>query len=298
MSILTRYDSTAAQKEDILDMISQLTPLETPFFSRLGASQCRSALHYWITNTIDSATATGGASVEGASAVSRGLSDRSRVLNYTQITTETIEVSGTVEATSFYGLESEYATRLDEGMKRWKIMADIILLNSTSASGTSSVARQMSGAIDITLTNRQTGSATSCALTETVYNALLQTVADSGGGRPDTTFVGGFNKRRISAFATSNTRQMQVNETGKIANFVDVYMSDFGTQEIVYERYMPKTVGLVAQMDTYKIAWLRRPFVKPLADIGDSRRAEIIGEYTLEYLAESKSGVLSAFASA
>lgn len=298
MPVLTRYDTTAGAKEDILDIISQLTPEETALLSRLGVSSARSAIHSWITDTVDSATATGGATVEGATAVSRTLADKSRLTNYSQITTETIDISGSQEATSMYGLESEYAYRLEQGMKRWKIMVDRVLWTSTSASGTSSVARSLTGVIDSIRTNRVTGSAASCALTETLFNNLLQNVAENGGGTPDTAFARGFNKRRISQFATSNTRYTEVGAEGRVRNTVSIYESDFGTIEIVFERYItPNEVAVMTMKDWY-ISYLRKPFVKPLSDIGDSKRAMIIGEYTLEYRAESHSGLLSAFASA
>lgn len=298
MPVLTRYDSTASQKEDILDLISQLTPEETVLLSRLGVSRANSAIHIWITDTIQSATATGGATVEGATAVTRTLADKSRATNYTQITTEQIEVSGTLEATSQYGLETEYAYRLEQGMKRWKIMVDRIMWTSTSASGTSTVARTITGVIDAIQTNRVTGSGASCALTESTFNQLLQNVAENGGGTPDTAFARGFNKRRISQFATSNTRYTEVGAEGRVRNTVSIYESDFGTLEILFERYItPNEVAILTMKDWY-ISYLRRPFVKPLSDTGDSKRAMIIGEYSLEYRAEPHSGLLSAFASA
>jgi hypothetical protein len=299
MPVLTRYDTTAGAKEDVLDIITQLTPEETPLLSRLGVTTARSAFHNWLTDTIESATATGGATREGASAESRVLTDRTRILNYTQITTETIEVSGTQEASSMYGVESEYAYRLEQGMKRWKIMVDRILWVSTSASGSgSATARQLTGVIDAIQTNRVTGSATSCALTESQFNTLLQNVYESGGGTPDTAFALGFNKRRISAFATSNTRYTEVGAEGRVRNTVSIYESDFGTIEVVLERYIKPTEVAILTMKDWYIAYLRRPFVKPLSDIGDAKRAMIIGEYTLEYRAQQHSGLLSAFASA
>lgn len=297
MAILTRYDTTAGAKEDVLDLISQLTPEDTALFSRLGTSVARAAIHTWLTDTIASSTATGGSTVEGATAVSRGLSDRTRLSNYTQITTETIDISGTQDATAMYGVDSEYAYRLEQGMKRWKIMVDQVLITSTSASGNSTTARTLTGLIDALQTNRQTGSATSCALTEALFNNLLQTVYEAGGN-PNMAFPAGFQKRKISGFATSNTRYSEVGAEGRIRNFVSVYESDFGTIEVVLERYMTKTVVPIIDTDKHKVAYLRRPFVKPLSDIGDSRRAMIIGEYTHEYLGESHGGLLSAFASA
>lgn len=295
MPVLTRYDVTAGQREDILDMIMQLSPEETPFLSRLQVGSARQAIHSWLTDTIASGTATGGAAVEGAEATSRTLSDRTRITGYTQITNEVIQVSGTNESTGFYGLDSLYAYELEKGMKRWKIMVDTILWTSTSASGTASVARQLTGAIDSIQSNRVTGSAGSCAMTETLFNDGLQNIFNNGG-IPSHAFCAGFNKRRISSFATSNARYSELNQQRMISNRVAVYESDFGTVEVVLERYIP--APQVAQMDleSWRLAYLRKPFVKPLAETGDYKWAMIIGEYTLESLAQSHNNLMSAFA--
>jgi hypothetical protein len=61
---------------------------------------------------------------------------------------------------------------------------------------------------------------------------------------------------------------------------------------------MPKSVVPVLQMDMFKIAYLRKPFVQQLGITGDSKNAQIITEYTLEHLNEASSGKLSAFATA
>lgn len=294
--ITTRYDTTAGAREDVLDAIMQLSPEETPLLSRLPVSQARSAFHSWLTDTLNSGTATGGATPEGATAQARETNDRSRPLNYTQITTYTIDISGTQEATSMYGMDSEYTYQLEKGMKIFKLMQDQILWNSTSASGSGTgSARSLTGIIDVTRTNRVTGSGQSCGLTETLFNNLIQSIAETGGGVPNIVFAKGWNKRRISQFATANTRTLQVGDSGKISNRVDVYDSDFGTLEIIFERYIPGSVVAVMDMKSWAVAYLRRPFILPLATIGDSKRAEIIGEYTLEYKAEPHNGLCSAF---
>jgi hypothetical protein len=176
-------------------------------------------------------------------------------------------------------------------------MVDQILINSTSAVGDTATARQITGLINCLQTNRVTGSGGSSALTESSFNDLLQSIFEAGGN-PNIAFPGGFQKRRISAFATSNVRYQEPGSSGRVQNFVSVYESDFGDIEIIKERYMPKGSVPVLQLDKFKISYLRKPFVKPLAVIGDSERAEIIGEYTFEYLAENFSGLLSAFATA
>lgn len=295
------YNATAGAKEDILDLITNVDPEETPLLSRLGITTCSNRYTEWLNDTLESGTGTGGSVVEGASAVKRALDARTRLHNWTQITSYVFGISGTQEAISSYGLESEYAYQLEKAMKIVKIMQEQILLNSTSSTGgmgsiCATGARSMTGLIDCIQTNVQTGSAGSCALTENLFNALLQTIFENGNGYPDIAFVNGFNKRRISSFATANNRTIDMTSGSKLRNTVTAYESDFGTIEVVLDRWVGKGTVPVLQMDKYKIAYLRKPKVQQLGITGDSKEAMIVTEYTLQYLNEATSGKLSALA--
>lgn len=297
------YNATAGAREDVLDLITQVDPEETPFLSRIGVGQAANRYHEWVQDTLESGTATGGASVEGADAVQRALDARTRLYNWSQITTYVFGISGTQEATSQYGLESEYSYQLEKAMKVVKIMQEQILLNSTSSTGgmgtvCATGGRALRGLIDCITTNVQTGSGTSCALTETLFNNLLQTIFENGNGRPDVAFANGFQKRRISAFSSNNTRFINMQDQKTLRNTITAYESDFGTINVVLDRWMPKSVVPVLQMDTFKVAYLRKPFVQQLGITGDSKNAQIITEYTLEYLNQGSSGKLSAMATA
>jgi len=295
------YNATAGAREDVLDLITQVDPEETPLLSRLGVSRCYNRYHEWLQDTLESGTATGGAAVEGADATQRALDARTRLYNWTQITTYVFGISGTQEATSQYGLESEYAYQLEKAMKIMKIMQEQILLNSTSSTGgmgttCATGGRALTGLIDCLTTNVQTGSGGSCALTEDIFNDALQTIFENGNGYPDIAFCNGFNKRRISTFQTSNTRFINMTDEGRLRNTIVAYMSDFGDIAVVLDRWVSKSVIPVLQMDKFKIAYLRKPFVQQLGIVGDSKNAQVLAEYTLEYLNEASSGKLSALA--
>jgi len=297
------YNATAGSKEDILDLITQVDPEETPFLSRLGVTKCFNRYHEWLQDTLESGTGSGGAAVEGASAVKRAVDARSRVHNWTQITSYVFGISGTQESTSHYGVESEYAYQLEKAMKIMKIMQEQILLNSTSSTGgmgstCATGARTLRGLIDCLSTNVQTGSGGSCALTESLFNQMLQTIFENGNGSPDIAFVNGFNKRRISSFATNNSRTISMDSNKTLRNTILAYESDFGTISIVLDRWLDKGTIPVLQMDKFKIAYLRKPFVQQLGITGDSKEAQIIAEYTMEFLNEATSGKLSALATA
>ena len=67
---------------------------------------------------------------------------------------------------------------------------------------------------------------------------------------------------------------------------MDVYESDFGVQRVILSRWVPADKVLLLDLDKLQVMPLagRSFFVKPLAESGDFRKAQIIGEYTLEVL--------------
>ena len=309
---LESYASTGGAKQDILDLITQLSPTETPFLSRLGVSRAYNTLHTWLTDVHNGSASTGEAIEEGASAVNYRLSDKVRIDNYTQISDRVFMITGTEEAISHYGLDSQYSYQLEKAMKELKIIQERVLLGSSALTVgvISADARLMRGAFNFGISGGGGACASGAngvsALTESAYNKLMQDVFNNGGN-PDTTFVNGFMKRRISAFASNNARYVDMGKSQKLSGIVSIYESDFGTQEIILDRWCRGTssitggergAGLVIQMSNFKVAYLRKPFTNPLAIDGDRKSVQILTEYTLENLAPLHMGTMSGFATA
>jgi hypothetical protein len=83
-----------------------------------------------------------------------------------------------------------------------------------------------------------------------------------------------------------------------LRNTITAYESDFGTINVVLERWTPKGDFPVMAMSDWKVAYLRKPFVQQLGIGGDAKEAQIIAEYTLEHLNEGNSGKATGFATA
>ena len=308
IGILETYSSTAGAKEDILDLITQISPNETPFLSRAGVSKAIACKHIWLTQALDN-NATGEAVAEGDSAAANLTQDQTRYNNYTQIDNRVFIISGTEEAVSHYGLDSMYAYQLEKAMKELKIKMEknLIYGSATGAGAATAAARTLMGALAFGITDGTgvSGLASVSALTESVYNNLLQYIY-ADGGNPTHTFVAGYLKRRISAFASNNARYIDMGQNKKLTGVVSIYESDFGVQEIVLDRWVTGLgntgtdggCGVVCNMSEMKVAYLRKPFVNPLGNDGDRKKTQILVEYTLEALAPTQVGYLSAFATA
>ena len=298
MAVLYSDQTTAGYRQHILDEIQMVSPSDTPVFTRLADIQGSAILHEWVEDTL--ATATAASILEGATAAASSTVSKARKSNYMQIIRKTGAVSGTAQALDAVGGRNELMYDMEKTMKSWKIEAEQQLIWGATASGdaTAGTGREMRGLEQAISTNRVTGSAGTVALTESVFNDQLQSLWNAGGeGSQYVVFVGGFNKRRISQFATSNVRQLDAADK-RLINAVSVYESDFGVVTVSLHRYVGEKNLILLDTTKFRKAWLRKPFKENLQKRGDLDEYQIVGELTLEHLNERTGSFFTAFASA
>ena len=287
---LKTYDAVG-NREDLTDIISTITRHETPLFSRFRKVGATATTHEWQTDALS--TGNDNAAIEGYDFSFAIPAARSREANYTQIFTKTVEVSRTQRKISTAGLEDEFAYQLEKRMKEIATDVEKALIAGTANSGASGTARRLKGILAWITTNVETGTGTgSEALSEAMYNNLLQDIWDAGG-RPDVTVVNSFQKRKISAFSTSNTRYLNMNDEKRLVNSVAVYESDFGVQEIELDPFMTTSVAAVLQSDLWAVAVLDGISVVDVAKVGDADRKALVGELTLEARNQAGSGQIT-----
>jgi len=277
-------------REDLIDIITDISPLDTPMFSSFGKTGATATYHEWQTDALDAAASN--AVVEGTDSDAAALVPTVRTGNYTQILEKNWRVSNTQQSVLAAGRPSEYNYQMTKGMKELARDIEYALVNGTGNSGASGTARELKGVLAWVTTNVETGSGTGDeALTEDMYNDLLQTIY-AQGGNPDTTYANGFNKRKISSFSTSNTRNIS-GEDKRLVNSVDVYESDFGLQRIVLDRYMTTSIVAALQNDMFKVALLRPVSEMQLPNGGGGPKGKVEAELTLESLNEKASGKIT-----
>lgn len=272
------YDAVG-NREDLSDVITNISPVDTPMFSRFGKVKARSTNHEWLTDSLANAAAN--ARIEGADYSFTKPAARTRLGNYTQIFWTPVEVSDTQRAVDVAGIEDEFAYQMTKKLKEHARDIEYALVNGSGNSGASGTARELKGVLAWITTNVETGSGTgSEALTSTMFDNALQKAWEQGG-MPDTCFTNGFQKRRISSFTAGNTRNINADAKEVIVG-VDVYDSDFGRIKIVPDRFMPADQVVVLQTDLWKVAVLRPTKKVDVAKIGSSTRAVVETELTLE----------------
>ena len=289
-SALKSYESIG-NREDLTNIIATITRHETPIFSALEKVPARATLHEWQIDTLS--TGNSNAQIEGADFSFSIPGVRTRVTNNTQIFTKSLEVSRTQRSVSTAGLDDEYAYQMEKRMKEIATDIEKALITGTGNSGASGTSRELKGILAFITTNVETGTGTGTeALTEDMYNDLLQSVWSSGG-RPDFTYVNAFQKRQISSFSTSNTRYLEMSSEKELLNTVAVYESDFGRQRIELDSFMTTSVVLAVQRDMLRVAVLDGIQAVDVPSVGDSKRGALVGELTLEVRNEASSGQIT-----
>ena len=278
-------------REDLIDIITDISPLETPMFSSFSKTKASGTYHEWQTDSL--ADAASNSVIEGTDVTSASATPTVRTGNYTQILRKDWRISDTQEAVDSAGRPSEYSYQMAKGMKELARDIEYALVNGTGAAGDATAGRELKGVLAWITTNVNTGASavTAEALSETVYNDMLQTIFESGGN-PDVTYANGWQKRKISQFSTSSTRNISV-EDKRLVNAIDVYESDFGVQKIVLDRYMTSTIVACLQNDLFRVASLRPTIHKSLPDDGGGRKGMVETELTLESLNEAGSGKIT-----
>jgi hypothetical protein len=309
MAIYNAHDAIG-QREDLTDVIYNISPTETPFMSSVGKTKATAVYHEWQTDSLAAAT-TNNAAVEGADASDATLSPTARLGNYTQILQKTIKVSGTLDTVNKAGRKSEKAYQLAKASAELKRDLETILLsNQGRSAGTSnSTARKMGSLLSWLKTNSSVGSGgadpatigvstrtdgTQRTFTEQLLKDVVAEVYDSGGN-PKVLMVGTAGKQKVSTFAGIAAQRFMApsNTPTTIIGAADVYMSDFGSCSVVPNRFMRSRDALVLDPEYAALAYLRPFQTNELAKAGDSDKTQILVEVTLEVKNEAAHGIIA-----
>jgi hypothetical protein len=305
-------------REDLTDILTNISPTETPFLSSIGRTNASNVLHEWQTIALETVASAGGNAIaEGASATPASGNVATRVQNYTQIFTKTVRVSNTVLNVNTAGRANEWELQMDIKAKSLARDIEAMLMQSSAFSagdvsadtgrmleglGVGCSVGFLSGNIESLLT-AASDTATRKNLSETTFNNMLQTIW-TAGGNPDTVHAGGYLRRVISSFSANATRYSSVDFGDTILNAsVSVYQSDFGQVKIVTNRYCTLAGGHgapLAAIETqyFKLAELRPLTFSKLAKDGDRELGQFVIEATLAAYAPTSSGQLYGAASA
>jgi hypothetical protein len=315
MAVYKTYDATGI-REDLADIIYNISPTDTPFISNVGKGTTSGTYYEWQTDSL--AAATDNKAIEGAAAASASADATERVGNYTQIATKTVSVSGSNEASDAAGRASEMAYQMaKKGLELKRDMEKTLVGTSkVMSAGSGSAARELGSLASWVATNKSqasdggddTGSGeandggtwgkgtglptdgTARAFSETLLTDVVEDIWEQGGN-PSIIMCGAFQKSKITAFTGNATKYKDVTDK-TIVNAVDVYVSDYGELTVVPNRLMETDKVYVLQPDMFSVDYYRDFQTTDLAKTGDSEEKQMLVEYTLCSKNEKASGVI------
>lgn len=306
--------TTAAvgNREELDDVVSLITPSDTPIYSMAGKEKASSKHPEWEYEDLD--TTADNAQPEGNEYNYDAVTPPTRVGNYTQIFTKTFRFSGTQQAVDNAGNAEKRAHEL---MKKGKaIRKDIeysIVLNTASTntdprrSGglptwlTSNVSRNSGSSGGFTggvTTVETTGTlrAWSKALTDTVLQSIYQ-----NGGDVTTVVCSPYNKGVFATFMSDTNvaafRYAAGKGTNTIIGTADIYESPWGPVKVMANRVMSTaaaTARRVFALDPSMVKWctLRAIQEDKVAKTGDAENGVLIAEGALKIVNEKGIGAV------
>lgn len=235
--------------DDVSDLVGLIAPFDTPLLDAIGSPKhaAKSTRHEW----------------DGGQ-------------NFTQIFTETVMISGRMDAVGLHAVEREFNYQVIQRLRELMRSLERVVINGgrTEQGGN----RNMGGLLNFT---EHIADAENAPLTDEILNAAIER-ATARDYKPNLIVCNGFQKRKIAGFIQASRRYNP--ESATLRNVVDIYDHGDVAARLILSRWVPADKVLLLRADTIQVMPLqgRSFFVKPLAESGDFRKAQIIGEYTLE----------------
>lgn len=211
-----------------------------------------------------------------------------RPFNYTQIFKDWALVSGSMQAIRRYGYVSEWSYQIEKVLKQLAIDMELSLIYGAKSNVDGPPRRSTMGGLyeyiylaGVANSWSTVVNANGAQLDETMLNNLLQAIWEAGG-MPETVLVNGFNKRQINRWASPRIRTLQDERTA--GNYITSYESEFGTLDILKDRWLRKGDVVILTKGEIGIGPLtsRQFSSRELPSTGDYTWWEILGEYTME----------------
>ena len=304
----TTFDAKGI-REELSNVISNISPEETPFQSNVGSESISNTFFEWQTDSLAATDQT--AIINGDDVGSfDATSATTRLGNYTHIRRRTLIVADNLEAVDKAGRDNEVAYQLAKRGKELKRDIEAVLMaNNARVAGNTTTAPETAGLGAWIATNDNVGTGgaaptgdgtdartdgTQRAFTEAMLKDVMQQTW-SAGGNPSVLMVGPFNKQAVSAFTGIAAQRYQAPSDAPttIIGAADVYLSDFGSVTVVPNRFQRDRDAFVLDPEYASVCYLRPIQQVELAKTGDAEKRMVIAEFGLKVMNEAAHGIIA-----
>ena len=300
------YDSVGI-REDLSNVIYNVSPEETPFYSKAKKTSAKNTLVEWQTDSLRASAAN--AHIEGDATAGEARSATTRLGNYTQIFKNAVVVPDTDEGLDKAGRAKEVAYQTLKIAKEQKLDIEKALFeNNARVAGSSSAARELAGAPAWLITNTDFGSGgadatgdgtdahtdgTQAAFSQARFDGVMQSIWEEGG-KPDTVYLSAFQMNKALGF-TGNNNQRSAVQAGdeRVIKSLAVYVTPWGTVEFMPSRENRSRDVFIMQDNMWEVAVLRPTKNVALAKTGDNTTRQVVTELTLCAKNEKANGMIT-----
>ena len=293
----TSYDAVGI-KEDLSDVITNISPEETPLYSAMKKTKATNTYHEWQTDALRSSAVN--AHAEGFDTVAEARSATTRLGNRTQIFKNAVSIPDTDEGLSKAGRAREIGYQTLKVAKEQKLDIEKALFdNQAAVAGDASTARRLAGLGAWLTTNTDfganegadpTGDGSDARTDETTapeafsqarFDGVMQSIWQQGG-KPETVYLSAFQMNKALGFTGNNNQRSTIGAAdGEVAQLLSVYMTPWGSVEFIPSRENRSRDVYIMQNDMVECAVLRPTKNIALAKTGDSTRRQVTTELTL-----------------
>jgi hypothetical protein len=239
-------------------------------------------------------TIIGSAAEQGADAGEAQSQVRTTDYNYTQIFEADVKESGTDNSIAKYGVTNEYDYQVSKKMVEVAQQLERSAIFGYRGAASSGVPGAMGGLVQfLDSTDSNVTSKSTEAFTEAFLNDLIQNCWNDGGN-PDTLMCNYFQARKMASWQSSRITIDRSETTA--GNVVTRYQALDGIfLNVVLNRFMSTSEVDVLEKKYLGIGPLsgRGFFTQLLAITGDSKKGQVLGEYTMEVRAPAAHGRLT-----
>ena len=298
-------------REDLENVIYDISPEETPFYSSLKKVKASNTYHEWQTDSLRSSAAN--AHIEGDDTAGEARTATTRLGNYTQIFKNAVIIPDTDEGLDKAGRAAEMAYQVLKIAKEQKLDIEKALFdNNKYEVGSATAARELAGCGAYVKSNvaniggsgganptgavpgntaRTDGTAT--VFTQADFDTVMQGIWESGGN-PDTVYLSAFQMNLALGFTGYNNQRSHIEATSKtVVKAVDIYVTPWGTVEFTPSRENRGRDVWIMDSDMWACGVLRPTKNTELAKTGDSTKRQVLTELTLISKNEAASGLVA-----
>ena len=298
-------------REDLENVIYDISPEETPFYSSLKKVKASNTYHEWQTDSLRSSAAN--AHIEGDDTAGEARTATTRLGNYTQIFKNAVIIPDTDEGLDKAGRAAEMAYQVLKIAKEQKLDIEKALFdNNKYEVGSASAARELAGCGAYVKSNvaniggsggaNPTGSVpgntartdgTATVFSQADFDTVMQGIWEAGGN-PDTVYLSAFQMNKALDFTGYNNQRSHIEATSKtVVKAVDIYVTPWGTVEFTPSRENRGRDVWIMDSDMWACGVLRPTKNTELAKTGDSTKRQVLTELTLISKNEAASGLVA-----